>query len=153
MEEPVNDRLFPAIFMAALSACSVASDDFSGSYVGGDGTAVLQLQIVEGDAGQINGSLAVTHWDREAEEMKLINRTVSGVRNDEQFSLVAHGNGWDSQETPLSLEANGSSLMLLIPGNGQSLEMQPMGQEEYREQLNEYAQSLTANDVGLLPDE
>jgi hypothetical protein len=78
---------------------------------------------------------------------------MSGIRNGEQISLLAHGHDWGPADTPLSLEVSGNSLVLFMPANGQSLEMQPMNQDEYRERLASFAEALNASDVGLLPEE
>lgn len=146
-------RILTLISIAALTACGGPSDDYSGSYVGGDQTALLQLNIVDGDSGQITGNIAISELDYGEGRVKLTTRPVTGVRNGAEFSLVAEGGGWGIKDAPLNLQADGNSLVLLVPGNGQTLELQPMGQDEYRERLTQFAQALNANDVGLLPDE
>lgn len=146
-------RFVTLLSITALAACGGPKDNYSGAFVGGDETALLQLHIVEGDGGQISGNLAVSQLDYEAGKVKLTTRPITGVRNGQQFSLLARASEWGAPDSPLSLEANGGSLVLLLPGNGQSLEMQPMGQAEYRGRLTDFAQALNANDVGLLPED
>lgn len=111
------------------------------------------MHIVEADSGQITGNLAVSQLDYGAGKVKLTTRPITGVRNGERFSLLVSRQGLGLNDHPLSLEAKGNVLMLMIPATGQSVEMQPMDQDEYREKLTEFAQALNANDVGLLPDE
>ena len=147
-------RRFLTLFsVAALAACGAPKSDYSGAYVGGDQTALMQLHIVEGGGGQITGNLAISQLDYAAGKVKLTTRPITGVRNGEQFSLLAKASQWGAPDSPLSLEANGGSLVLLLPGTGQTLEMQRMGQAEYRGRLAEFAQALNANDIGLLPED
>ena len=138
--------------IATLSACNGPGADYSGSYVGGDDQALMQLNIVDTGEGQISGSLAISTLDYSAGKVKLMSLPVSGVRTEEQFSLLADGAAAGVKDTPLSLQADGDALKLFLPGNGQTLEMQRMGQDEYRERLTTFAQALSANDVGLVPE-
>ncbi len=146
----------PFAFMAAiatLSACDSPRTDYSGSYVGGDEQVIMQLNIVDGKEGQISGNLAVSALNYSEGKLKLTTRPISGIRNETQFSLLAKGGEWGVKDAPLTLQADGSSLLLQVPGNGQTLELQRMGQDEYRQRLTEFAQALNANDVGLLPED
>lgn len=139
--------------IAALSACDSPGTDYSGSYVGGDDLVIMQLNIVDGKEGQISGSLAVSALDYSEGKVRLTTRPISGIRSETQFSLLAEGGGWGVQDAPLILQADGNSLWLQVPGNGQTLELERMGQDEYRQRLTKFAQALNANDVGLLPED
>jgi hypothetical protein len=141
------------VAIAALSACDSASSDYSGSYVGGDELVIMQLNIVDGEGGRISGNLAVSALDYSAGKVKLTTRPINGIRNGERFSLLAEGGGWGVKDAPLSLQADGNSLLLQVPGNGQTLELQRMDQEQYRQRLTKFAQALNANDVGMLPED
>lgn len=146
-------RFLTLFSVAGLAACGAPKSDYSGAYVGGDQTALMQLHIVEGDGGQITGNLAISQLDYAEGKVKLTTRPFSGVRNGDQFSLLAKASQWGAPDSPLSLEANGGSLVFLLPGTGQTLEMQRMGQAEYRGRLTEFAQALNGTDVGMLPDD
>lgn len=139
--------------IAALSACDSLRTDYSGSYVGGDEQVIMQLNIVDGEKGQISGNLAISELDYSEGKVKLTTRPVTGVRNETQFSLLAEGGEWGVKDAPLTLQSDGNSLLLQVPGNGQTLELQRMGQDEYRQRLTEFAQALNANDVGMLPED
>jgi len=145
-------RFFPVLFGAMLAGCGLSEPDYSGAYVGGDQTALIQLQIVEGDSGNINGSVTTSLLDYAAGDLNQTTKAISGVRRGEQFSLLAH-HGELGADSPLSLEAKGNSLMLKVPATGQSIELVAMDQNQYRDRLTQFASALNANDVGLLPEE
>lgn len=138
---------------AMLAACDGPSETHSGLYAGGDQTALLQLNVLEGGDGQITGSIAVSELDYSAGQMKLTTRPITGTRNGEQFSLVAHGGGWGVKDAPLFVHASGNALVLQFPGTGQSLEMQRMEQAQYRQKLAEFAAPLNANGIGSVAEE
>lgn len=121
--------------------------------MGGDQTALIQLQIVEGDGGNVNGSVTASLLDYNAGKLKQTTKAITGVRRGEQFSLLAHHKELGAADAPLSLEAKGNSLILKVPATGQIIELASMNQDQYRERLNVFASALNANDVGLLPDD
>lgn len=63
-----------------LTSCSTSKQNYSGSYVGGDESVLIQLQIVESNDGRIDGSVAVSQFDYEAGKLKQTTKAVSGVR-------------------------------------------------------------------------
>lgn len=152
MECPVISRLVPLLLFVALPGCGATKDDYSGAYVGGDNSALIQMRLVEGDDGQITGNLAVSQLDYHDLKVKLTTRSVSGVRNGSQLSLIAKKKDWVGSDAPLSLEARGKSLVLMVPGNGQELELKPMDQDQYRKRLEEFTQPLIAIKTGKLSD-
>lgn len=152
MECPVIRRLVPLLLITALPGCGATKDNYSGAYVGGDNSALIQMRLVEGDDGQITGNLAVSELDYHDLKVKLTTRAVSGIRNGKQFSLVARKKDWTESDAPLSLEAKGKDLVLMVPGNGQELELRPMDQDQYRKKLEEFAQPLIAIKTGQLSD-
>ncbi len=138
---------------STLSACTVPKTDYTGSYVGGDATTLIQLQIVEGENGQISGSVAASELDYTAGNLKQTTKAITGIRRDKQFSLLAHHNQWGGSDAPVALEADGNALLLKIPTTGQSLELTKMDQDQYRVRLVKFASALDANDVGLVSEE
>lgn len=145
--------MLPLSFSILLAGCSVSEADYSGSYVGGDDAAVIQLQLVEGQNGKIDGSISVSTIDYQAGKLKQTTKAISGVRNGKRLSLIALHKEWGESDAPLSLEAKGNSLVLNVPANGQTLELSPMDQDGYRDKLTKLASALTANDVGLVADD
>lgn len=146
-------QFFPVAFGLMLAGCGISEPDYSGSYVGGDENALIQLQIVEADGGNITGSVTASLLDYNAGKLKQTTKAVTGVRRDKQFSLLAHHNELGATDAPLSLEAIGNSLILKVPATGQTIEMAAMDQSQYRDRLTQFASALYANDVGLVPDE
>jgi len=146
-------QFFPFAFGVMLAGCSIAEPDYSGSYVGGDQTALIQLQIVEGDSGNINGSVTASLLDYEAGKLKQTTKAITGVRSGDQFSLLAHHTELGAVDAPLSLEAKGNSLILKVPATGQSIELASMNQGQYRDRLSQFASALDANDDVLLPSD
>ncbi len=146
-------QFLPVAFGVLLAGCGISEPDFSGSYVGGDQTALIQLQIVEGDGGNINGSVTASLLDYNAGQLKQTTKAITGVRRGEQFSLLAHHKELGAADAPLSLEAKGNSLILKVPATGQTIELAAMNQDQYRERLNVFASELAANDVGMLPQD
>lgn len=146
-------QLFPVVFGVMLAGCGVSEPNYSGSYVGGDETSLIQLQIVEGGSGNINGSITASLLDYGAGGLSQTTKAITGVRNGEHFSLVAHHKEWGASDASLALEAKGSSLILNVPATGQTLELAAMSQEQYRGRLTEFASALNANDVGMLPED
>ena len=146
-------QIFTVAFGMMLAGCGISEPDYSGSYVGGDDTALIQLQIVEADDGNINGSVTASLLDYNAGKLKQTTKAITGVRRGEQFSLLAHHRELGAADAPLSLEAKGNSLMLKVPANGQTIELAAMDQSQYRDRLTKFASALTASDVGLLPED
>lgn len=146
-------QFFPVVFGVMLAGCGLSEQDYSGSYVGGDDNALIQLQIVEASGGNINGSVTASLLDYNAGKLKQTTKAITGVRRGEQFSLLAHHNELGAADAPLSLEAKGNSLMLKVPATGQTIELAAMDQSQYRDRLTQFANALNANDVGLLPDD
>lgn len=144
-------QLLPIAFGVMLAGCGISEPDYSGSYVGGDQTALIQLQIVEGGSGNINGSVTASLLDYDAGKLKQTTKAITGIRKGEQFSLLAHHNELGAADAPLSLEAKGDSLILKVPATGQTIELAAMDQAEYRNRLTQFASALNANDMGLLP--
>lgn len=145
-------QIFPVALSLMLAGCGISESDYSGSYVGGDQTALIQLQIVESDGGNINGSVTASLLDYGAGKLKQTTKAITGVRRGEQFSLLAH-HGELGADAPLSLEGKGNSLILKVPATGQTIELAAMNQDQYRERLNVFAGALTANDVGMQPED
>ncbi len=146
-------RHFLALSVSALlMGCNVSSG-YTGSYVGGDETALVHLDLVESGEGQLNGTIAVSALDYAAGELKTTIKPVTGVRDGKQISLRAHTEAFGAQDASLSLEADGNSLMWKVPTNGQTIELSQTDQDQYRERLVKFADQLNANDVGLLPDD
>ena len=143
----------PMFAGALLAGCGASEPDYSGSYVGGDQTAIIQLQLVEGESGKIDGSVSVSSVDYEAGKLEQTTKAISGVRKGEKFSLIALHKGLGASDAPLSLEAKGNALLLNVPATGQTLELIPMDQAGYRAKLTKLASALTANDVGLVPED
>lgn len=146
-------QILPIALGSMLIGCAASEPDYSGSYVGGDQTALIQLQIVEGEGGNINGSVSVSGLDYSAGRLKQTTKAITGLRKGERFSLLAHHNEWGASDAPLSLEAKGNALILKVPATGQVVELSEMNQEQYRDRLTEFASALTANDVGLIPSD
>lgn len=146
-------QFFSVVFGVMLAGCGLSEPDYSGSYVGGDDTALIQLQIVEADGGNINGSVTASLLDYNAGKLKQTTKAITGVRRGEQFSLLAHHNELGAADAPLSLEARGNSLILKVPATGQTIELAAMDQNQYRDQLTKFASALDANDAGLLPND
>ncbi|MGV7119428.1 hypothetical protein [Sphingopyxis sp. DBS4] len=146
-------QFFPVAFGLMLAGCGISEPDYSGSYVGGDENALIQLQIVEASGGNINGSVTASLLDYNAGKLKQTTKAITGVRRGEQFSLLAHHNEFGAADAPLSLEAEGNSLILKVPATGQIIELASMDQNQYRDRLTKFASALNANDVGLLPDD
>lgn len=144
-------QFLPVSLGVMLAACGISESDYSGSYVGGDQTALIQLQIVESGSGNIYGSVTASLLDYDAGKLKQTTKAITGVRRGEQFSLLAH-HGELGADAPLSLEAKGGSLILKVPVTGQTIELAAMNQDQYRKRLNVFAGALTANDVGMLPE-
>lgn len=153
MEAGMRRHLLPLALCIGLAGCAAAEPDYSGSYVGGDDTALIQLQIVESDGGDIKGSVSVSAPDYEAGDIASTTKAISGVRRGEQFSLVAHAKDWGAPDAPLALEARGKSLILNVPATGQTIELASMNQSQYRLRLAKLADALNANDVGQLPED
>jgi hypothetical protein len=146
-------RHFIAVSVCALlMGCSVSSG-YTGSYVGGDETALVHLDLVESGEGQLNGTIAVSEIDYEAGRLKTTTKPITGVRDGKQISLRAHAETFGAKDASLSLEASGNSLMWKVPTNGQTIELSQTDQPQYRERLAKFADQLNANDVGLLPDD
>lgn len=145
-------QFFPVAFGVMLAGCGISEPNYSGSYVGGDQTALIQLQIVEIDGGNINGSVTASLLDYDAGKLKQTTKAITGVRRGEQFSLLAH-HGELGADAPLSLEAKRGSLILKVPATGQTIELAAMNQNQYRDRLAQFASELSANDVGLLPED
>ncbi len=146
-------QFFPVLFSVMLAGCGILEPDYSGSYVGGDENALIQLQIVEAEGGNIKGSMTASLLDYKAGKLKQTTKAITGVRRGEQFSLLAHHNELGAADAPLSLEAKGNSLILKVPATGQTVELAAMDQNQYRDRLTQFASALDANDVGLLPDD
>lgn len=139
-------RILLASIILALGACSSPSDDISGAYVGGDETALLQLHIVEGEDGAITGNIAVSQLNYQEGKVELTTKAINGVRRGDQLSLVVKANALGAPDAPLQLEATSGSLTLMVPATGQSLVLEAMDQEQYRQKLADFAQLLNAND-------
>jgi hypothetical protein len=145
-------RIIALSAIAMLAGCG-GSSGYTGSYVGGDDTAIIQLDLVESGEGQLNGTIAVSELDYEAGRLKTTVKPVTGVRDGKQISLRAHATTFDGREASLSLEADGSSLMWKVPTDGQTIELAEANQTQYQQRLVKFADQLNANDVGLLPDD
>ena len=146
-------QFFPVAFGVMLAGCGLSEPDYSGSYVGGDENALIQLQIVEANGGNISGSVTASLLDYSAGKLKQTTKAITGIRRGEQFSLLAHHNELGAADAPLSLEAKGNALILKVPATGQTIELAAMDQNQYRDRLTQFASALDANDVGLLPDD
>lgn len=144
-----NLRKYVFVFCLALVAGCSQSTAYSGSYVGGDDSALFQLNIVEGENSQLTGGLAISTLDYKHGKVQTQNIGLTGVRDGKNLSLLpTNGNGG-----ALFLEASGDNLFLKVPNTGQSLELAQYSQEEYQQRLAGFYEALNANDVGLIPDE
>ncbi|RYG55202.1 MAG: hypothetical protein EON56_06010 [Alphaproteobacteria bacterium] len=111
------------------------------------------MQIVEGDGGNINGSVTASLLDYNAGKLQQTTKAITGIRRGEQFSLLARHNELGAADAPLSLEAKGNALVLKVPATGQTIKLAAMNQEQYRDRLTQFAGALDANDVGLISDD
>ena len=143
-------QFLPMALCPMVFGCALSEPNYTGSYVGGDQSALIQLQIVEGDGGNLNGSFAVSTIDYKARKLKQSVMPITGIRKGEQFSLLAHHIEWGASDAPLSLEGKNHSLFWKIAETGQTVELSPMNQDQYRAKLNEFASALNANDYGFV---
>lgn len=133
---------------ATLVGCS-ANSDYTGSYVGGDETGLIKLTIVEADDQRVNATLSIAKLNYEAGKIDTTTGGLTGIRNGDAINLIAaNGNGGS-----MSLLGKEGNLVWQIPDTGQSIELVQTDQAEYQKQLIALSQNLTANDVGLIPDE
>ena len=146
-------QFFPVALGVMLAGCSLSEPNYSGSYVGGTENALVQLQIVESDGGNINGSATASMLDYREGKLKQTTKAITGIRRGERFSLLAHHNVWGATDAPMFLEAKGPLLILKEPNTGREIELAAMNQDQYRERLAKFASALDANDVGLLPED
>ena len=67
--------------------------------------------------------------------------------------MMSHAKEWGASDRPFNLQVQGSSLRLASPGAIQAITLKRSDQQDYANRLAQLEQSLTANDVGQLPDD
>lgn len=132
-----------------LMGCGESSD-FTGSFVGGDETAIIQLQLVESENETLKGTIAISEPDYDAGKLKTIIKPVSGTKDQSKAILVVHNSGFGASDGSLSIEKTGSSIYWNVPTNGTTIELSKTDQEGYRERLAWLGDQLGGNDVGMI---
>lgn len=138
------------IFIAGmlLSGCNFGTE-YTGSYVGGDETAVILLSLVEGDDYRINATMSVSEPDYAAGKLKAKTVGLTGIRDGDSINLFSSNGSGGS----MTLTANEGKLVWQIPTSGEPMEFVETDQAGYQERLSKLSDGLNGNDVGLLPDE
>lgn len=112
-----------------LSGCS--GSNLTGTYVGGDQTTAIKLDLVEQEDGKLSGGVAVAQPDYEHNEVKVTSKVMSGVSDHGQLSMIAHANDWGVPDRPLSIAVQGSSLVLKTLDGSQSVVLRRSDQQDY----------------------
>lgn len=143
-------KMFMLAVCALVASCDGASSSYTGSYVGGDNSALIQLELVDSGEGQLNGTMAVSQLDYEAGKLETTIKPITGVQNGGQLSLLAHSNSFGASDSPLSMEAEGNSLLWKVPMNGMTIELVKTDQAAYRERLVAFESQLHGTDAGMI---
>ena len=133
-----------------IAGCDSSPSNYSGSYVGGDNTALIQLELVDRGDGELTGAMAVSQLDWDAGRMQTTIKQISGVRNGPQMSLFAHAKGFGASDSPLSMEAKDGTLFWTVPLNGMTIELAKADQAAYRERLVTFENQLYETDARMI---
>lgn len=147
-----------AIIVAALSltACDetvLPGSSVDGTYVGGTETQAFILRLTSNPDGTLAGNVGVTEMNYGEGKLDLTSKAISGREADGQLFLTAHSNEFGVADTPVTGELDGSDIILRAPGGTVALTLERGNQEDYDERVEVLAANLTANDVGMLPDD
>ncbi len=143
-------KMFMLTACALIASCDGASSSYTGSYVGGDNSALIQLELVDSGEGQLNGTMAVSQLDFEAGKLETTVKSVTGAKDGDQLSLLAHSNSFGARNSPLSMQAQGNSLIWKVPMNGMAIELVKTDQAAYRERLIAFESQLRGTDAGMI---
>jgi hypothetical protein len=124
-----------------LSACA-ASPSYTGTYVAGDDTELVHLNMVETSNNQINATLTVTALDYGAGELKTQIVGFSGISDDEAISLI----GTSGKGGSMSFAKDGAKLIWQHPATGQSYEFVKTDRAAYQNRLVELSDQVNAID-------
>jgi hypothetical protein len=134
--------------VSLLGGCDVGSN-YTGSYVGGDDTGIIHLNLVEADDKRINATVSVSQLDYDAGKLKAKTVGMTGIRDADAINLLSSNGSGGS----MTLIGTKEKLVWQIPTTGQSIEFVETDQAGYQKRLIELSKQLNANDVGLLPDD
>ena len=137
-------RLVSLSIAVALAGCGTSN--LSGTYVGGDDTGAIVLDLVESKAGQINGSIAVAEANYEKGRVEINSNVVSGVSDGNRLSMIGHAKGWGASDSPFNLEVQGSSLVFQASGVVQTVTLKRSNRQDYANRLAKLERGLTEMD-------
>ncbi len=131
-----------------LSGCDLGTS-YTGTYVGGDDTGIMKLNLVEADDNRINATMSVSQLDYDAGKLTAKTVGLTGIRDGDAISLLASNGSGGS----MTLIGDKGKLVWQVPNTGQSIEFVETDQAGYQKRLIQLSNQLNANDVGLLPDD
>lgn len=146
----MKHHMFMLAACALIASCNDGTSSYTGSYVGGDNSALIQLELVDSGDGQLNGTIAVSQLDFEAGKLETTVKSITGTNDGSQLSLLAHSNSFGAGNSPLSMEAQGCSLLWKVPTNGLAIELVKSDQVAYRERLIAFESQLHGTDAGTI---
>lgn len=120
-----------ATLLFTLTACS--GRDATGTYLGGDESAQVMLQITSVDNGDVKGTLTAAIADGNG-RVKAVNRTVSGTVSDQLLNLTV--DNW-SDLSLLTGKLNGDTFEITGFGSGRTttLRLQRTNASEFAERV------------------
>jgi hypothetical protein len=135
-----------------LAACK--NESVEGVYVGEAGTSVIILSLTELPGNALSGSIGVSVADYEKGDVIVTSKSITGSGNGQRLNLVAHGSALGDRDAPLDVDVgDGGLLTIRAPGGTEALEMQRANQATYDQRVAKLRADLTANDVGLVPED
>lgn len=148
-------RATALISLSLLSACGSpqgAANSIDGTFVGETPTEAIILRLAREDDGTVSGNVGVATLNYQEQKIDLSSKFISGRSKDQFLFLTVHGDSYNSLDAPVNAEWKGDDLIIRAPGGTASLKLSRATQADYDKLVNTLAANLTANDVGLLPD-
>jgi len=130
----MTNHLWTILSTILLFGCSQPSA--TGTFVTGDTSSVVKVELVETADGNLNGSVSVAQIDFANDEVKITSKSISGVVSDGKITAQILPNGWGAASHTLDMTLENDILTMTGSGSGQSLTLARSNQADYADRVN-----------------
>lgn len=125
----MKNQLLMLLSSISLVACSQPSA--TGTFVAGDTSTVVKVELVETENGKLNGSVSVAQIDFANDRVEITSKSITGVVSDGKIAAQILPNEWDAASRALDLTLENDTLIMTGSGVTQSLTLTRSNQADY----------------------
>lgn len=117
-----------------LVGCSQPSA--TGTFVAGDTSTVVKIELVETEDSKLNGSVSVAQIDFENDQVEITSKSITGVVSDGKIVAQILPNEWGAASRTLDMVLENDTLTMTGSGSNQSLTLSRSNQADYASRVS-----------------